>query len=48
MGAGNVALVTVAFSEVGAGDAEHMRGLGRGDESKLHHSRALKGLGAQG
>lgn len=50
MGAGNVALVTVAFSEVGASvmlSNSAWPGQ-RGEESKLHHSRALKGLGAQG
>lgn len=42
-----VALVTVAFSEVGASvmlSNSAWPGQ-RGEESKLHHSRALKGLG---
>jgi len=50
MGAGNVALVTVAFSEVGASVMLSNRAWPgqRGEESKLHHPCALKGLGVQG
>ena len=50
MGAGNVALVTVAFSEVGASVMLSSRAWPgqRGEESKLHHPCALKGIGVQG
>ena len=50
MGAGNVALVTVAFSEVGASVMLSNRAWPgqRGEELKLHHPCALKGLGVQG
>lgn len=50
IGAGNVALVTVALSEVGVSVVLSNRAWPgqRGKESKTHHPRTLKGLGVQG
>lgn len=50
IGAGNVALVTVALSEVGASVVLSNRAWPgqRGKESKTHQPRTLKGLGVQG